>query len=120
MVVAYPELDVLGDVVGGQADGRRVSAAGGADAEGAVVQDGGDVPQGAVAHKPVAGGQAAVVTTGDDPVADAGRQPVVQARSGRGDVAPGDAVGADAGVELADGPVVDGLQHRDQIGRAHV
>ena len=103
------KFDVVGDVVGREPDGGRVGVAGGAYAEGSVGQDGGDVPEGAVADEPVGGVEAAVVAAGDDAVADAGRQPVMEgdARGGRG---PGsDAVDADAGVELADGPVVDRL-----------
>src|SRR5450830_88056 len=76
------ELDVVGDVVGGQPDDAPVVAAtiavGGSDVEGSVGADGGDVPQRAVADEPVGGVQVAVVVAGDDPIADPGGEPVVQ------------------------------------------
>src|SRR5690606_15670864 len=112
------ELDVLGDVIGREPDsgfagvGSAVGG-GGADPERAVGQDGGDVPQGAVAHEPVGGSQAAVVAAGDDAVADAGGEPVVQRHAVSGDGPGQDAVGAGAGVEVAHGAVVERLQDRD-------
>ena len=76
------ELDVLGDVGGGQADGA-VIALGVAvierpDPHRSVGPDRGDVPEGAVADVPVIGAQPTVVAAGHDAIPDGGGEPVVQ------------------------------------------
>ena len=79
------EVDVLGDVVGGQHDAGPESSAGAAHLDGPVAADVDDRPAVAVADPAAApGAQRAVVAAGDDEVAGAGAGVV-----GQGDVAAG-------------------------------
>ena len=67
------ELDVGGDVVGGQDDGAVPAVA--PDGHRAVGVGGGDGPAVPVLHPPPAGGQVAVVVSGDDQITDPGGLP---------------------------------------------
>jgi hypothetical protein len=108
------ELDVGGDVVGGEDDGSVPAVA--ADGHRSVGVGGGDGPAVTVLYPPAAGGEEAVVVSGDDQITDPGGLPARHKVAVGSDLAAGQPPGSGALVEVGDGSAIGGDHQAGHTG----
>ena len=116
-----PQLDLVGDIPGGQYERfpvGHVALADAADGQRAIVVAEGDLPPVSVLHPRPPCRQGAVVAAGDDEIPDACRCPVVKEHPYGFDATGVDEVGASALVQFRDGFTVPGDHQRGQACRA--